>query len=98
MPLKLTRKHGTQTTITFPGGAQAVVQTDGIDQEIVSIDDNLRATQTSAGELVISPAYDDWPVCIIEMAGHVEGSEQAAFSFDAPDSVVIHRDNIRRKL
>lgn len=94
MPLKLTRKHGAQTTITFPGGAQAVVQADGIDQEIVSIDDNLRATQTSAGELVISPAYDDWPVCLIEFDRFNDWG-LPVFAFDAPPEVKIHRDDIK---
>ena len=96
MPLILNRKPGQRTTITFPDGSVAVVECTGGSHAVVRHDAPLTFGHT-AGGIYLRPACEDWPVCIIEMAGHVEGSEQAAFSFDAPDSVVIHRDNIRSK-
>ena len=96
MPLILNRKPGQRTSIIFPDGSVAVVEYTGFRHKVIKHNAALEFGYTANG-IYICPVGEDWPVCIIEMAGHVEGSEQAAFSFDAPDSVVIHRDNIRRK-
>lgn len=96
MPLILGRKPGQRTSLTFPDGSVAVVECTGFRNKVVKHDAALEFGPT-AGGIYICPAGEDWPVCIIELAGRVEGSAQAAFSFDAPASVAIHRDNIRRK-
>ena len=97
MPLILNRKPGQRTTITFPDGAVAVVECTGLGHVAASLAPTLKEVH-SANWLMISPACEDWPVCFIEQAGHVEGSSSRAFIFDAPPEVKIHRDDIRRKL
>lgn len=96
MPLILSRKPGQRTSLTFPGGSVAVVECTGSHHKVVTHDDSLYFGYSENG-IYICPDGEDWPVCIIELAGRVEGSAQAAFSFDAPASVSIHRDNIRSK-
>lgn len=97
MPLILNRKPGQRTTITFPDGSVAVVECTGGSHAVARHDAPLTFGHT-AGGIYLRPAGEDWPVCIIEIAGRVEGSSSAAFSFDAPSEVKIHRDDIRRKL
>lgn len=97
MALILNRKPGQRTSIIFPDGSVAVVEYTGFRHQVIKHNAALEFGYTANG-IYIRPVSEDWPVCIIELAGRVEGSSSASFSFDAPASVVIHRDNIRRKL
>ena len=97
MPLILNRKPGQRTTVTFPGGAVAVVECTGSGHFADILAPTLEAVQSAEG-LLIRPVGDDWPACLIAQAGRVEGASWGAFSFDAPAEVKIHRDDIRRKL
>ncbi len=94
MPLKLTRKQGAETILTFPGDMKAVVRTDGVQQVVVSIDDGLTAEQTTCNALSVFPKLDCCPVCIIDFDG-CNKCGQPVFSFDAPPDVKIHRDDIK---
>ena len=94
MPLKLTRKQGAETILTFPGDLKAVVRTDGVQQVVVSIDDGLVAEMTTCNALAVFPKLDGWPVCIIDFDGCNKWG-QPVFAFDAPQEVKIHRDDIR---
>lgn len=94
MPLKLTRKQGAETTLTFPGDLKAVVRTNGVQQVVVSIDDGLVAKVTTSDEIVIFNRDDQWEVCIIDFDGCNKWG-QPVFAFDAPPEVKIHRDDIR---
>ena len=97
MPLILNRRPGQRTTITFPDGAVAEVECTGLSHVAASLAPTLEAVDSN-DDLVILPIGDGWPVCIISLAGHVEGSSSRAFSFDAPTEVKIHRDDIGKKL
>ncbi len=96
MPLKLTRKQGAETILTFPGDLKAVVRTDSFHQEVVSIDDGLVAEMTTCNLLSVFPKLDCWPVCIIDLDGYNKWG-QPVFAFDAPPEVKIHRDDIKDK-
>lgn len=97
MPLILNRKPSQRTTITFPDGAVAVVECTGKGHFADSLPHTLEAVQSAEG-LFIRPVSEDWPACLVTQAGRVEGSASSAFSFDAPQEVKIHRDDIGRKL
>lgn len=96
MPLKLTRKQGSETILTFPGELKAVVRTDGVQQEVVSLDKGLCAEDTTEGGVIIFNNIDNWPMCVIDFNGCNKWG-QPVFAFDAQPEVKIHRDDIKEK-
>lgn len=97
MALILNRKPGQRTNITFQDGSVAVAECTGNGHKVVKHDATLEFGPTADG-VYIRPVGEDWPVCIIEWAGRVDGCAWDAYRFDAPIEVRIHRDNIKRKL